>query len=108
MRFVLEEAAASLLLSPEEFREVLEIFFEEAEKSLAGIDAALPKGDEKALKALFHDLKGSAFNFRIDEVGERAKTLEACAATGDWDRIHREFPLLRDELVQIKRMVQPR
>ncbi|MZP30180.1 hypothetical protein GTO91_10715 [Heliobacterium undosum] len=105
MSFVLAEAAASLMLTPEEFREALEIFFEEAENTLAGIDEALPKGDVKALKALFHDLKGSAFNFRLDDVGEMAKSLEACALSGALEQIRREFPNLRGELARIKEMV---
>ncbi|ABZ85298.1 conserved hypothetical protein [Heliomicrobium modesticaldum Ice1] len=105
MSFVLSEAAASLMLTPEEFREALAIFFEEAENTLAGIDEALPNGDGKALKALLHDLKGSAFNFRVDDVGEMARSLEACALSGDLEQICRELPNLRGELARIKALV---
>jgi CheY-like chemotaxis protein/HPt (histidine-containing phosphotransfer) domain-containing protein len=63
--------------------EVASIFWEECPQLLAGIDAAITRGDAAALERTAHRLKGSVGNFGASTVCELARRLEAMGKAGD-------------------------
>lgn len=68
----------------EDFREVAEMFLEEADE----VVEALGKGlDEPALESQFHSLKGSALNLGFQTLASTCALQEQHAAAGEFDKI---------------------
>ena len=64
------------MLEPEELKEILEAFFEDAPQLLDVGCRASQAGDWQQLSRSMHSLKGAAFNLRMDRLGELAARAE--------------------------------
>ena len=68
------------------FREVIDIFLEEAPKSVEGLRAALEAGDGDNAERIAHGLKGELGYLGVEKVSEQVRELEEGARNGDLKR----------------------
>jgi two-component system sensor histidine kinase/response regulator len=71
------------------FHEVIEIFLEEAPKSLERLRAALDAGDGEATERIAHSMKGELGYLGVEEVSQQARELEESGRNGDMERARR-------------------
>ena len=76
MAYSIDTAAEELMLEPDEMKEILEAFFEDAPALLGQGKVAVAEGDSGKLARSMHSLKGAAFNMRMDALGELAARAE--------------------------------
>lgn len=79
MAYLIEKASTELMLEPEELKEILQAFFEDAPSLIAAGRQAIAVADWSKLARSMHSLKGAAFNLRMEKIG----TLAARAEHGD-------------------------
>ena len=60
-------------------RELVDVYFQEARKSLAAINACLQRGDRDGLNRAAHHLKGSSQMMRADLISELSLKLESAS-----------------------------
>ena len=76
MAYSIDTAAAELMLEPDEMKEILEAFFEDAPALLGQGRVAVAESDGAKLSRSMHSLKGAAFNMRMNALGELAARAE--------------------------------
>ena len=76
MAYSIDNAASELMLEPEEMKEILEAFFEDAPTLLEQGKQALDDGDWQRLSRTMHALKGASLNMRMDALGASAARAE--------------------------------
>ena len=76
MSFLFEKASAELMLEPEELKEILQAYFEDAPQILAQGRQAADRQDWLGLARSMHAFKGASFNLRLDRLGELASRAE--------------------------------
>lgn len=105
MNYDVKAAAEELMLTPDEMKEVYELYFDEAEELLTACQAAMEeKNDTKLAKAL-HALKGSSNNLRMNEIGQIALAMEKQAVAGEAAQAMQQLPELRDKIDAMKDFV---
>lgn len=97
MPYNIREAAQSLMVEEEELLEILDIYFMETRDSLAECESALKTGNCDALTRLFHAMKGSASNFRMNDLSRLAEEMESGAKSGELGIIGSNLPIFRKE-----------
>lgn len=100
------EAAESLMIEERDLLEILEVFFHETTDILLDCDKAFKNGDSGTLKKLFHSLKGSSANFRMNHLSELAARMENGAGSSDWKLIAETMPLFLSELESIQKQAR--
>lgn len=73
-------------IGADDFQEVVDLFLDEVEATLARLDAAK---EAKARESTLHFLKGSGLNLGFSALATLCQTGETAAASGDIDRIDR-------------------
>ncbi|MBC9784960.1 Hpt domain-containing protein [Heliobacterium chlorum] len=106
MGYSIEEAAAALTLAPEDLQDIFWAFFEEATETLERCESAIHRGDFALLEELFHDLKGSASNLRMEQVRELAYRSELSAKEENMEKIQKDLAKLLFEVERHKEQVQ--
>lgn len=76
MSFLLEKATAELMLEPDELKEILQAYFEDAPQMLEQGRLAVGRQDWSSLAKNMHSLKGASYNLRLDRLGELASLAE--------------------------------
>ncbi len=71
--------------------EVIDIFLDEAPKSLEKLRSALMRGDAEATERLAHSIKGELGYLGIDEVSRQARELEENGRNGEIERARQVF-----------------
>ena len=74
------------------FHEVIDIFLEEAPKSVERLRAALEAGDGGGTERIAHSMKGELGYLGVEEVSQQARELEECGRIGDLERARPIFP----------------
>ncbi|WP_027363895.1 Hpt domain-containing protein [Desulfotruncus alcoholivorax] len=105
MVYKVPDAAADIMVDPEDLKEVYEIYFDESRKNLSACCAALAKGDWKGVAKLAHAVKGASSNLRIHSIRYLAELLELHAKSGKTEAISvlllalcKEFDTVRTEV----------
>jgi two-component system sensor histidine kinase/response regulator len=81
-------------------RELVDLFIESGDESLAAIVAALGMRDYAAVSAQAHSLKGASANLRATATASAAAQLEAAARSGDTPQIDTLATALRTEVTR--------
>ncbi|MBB5059294.1 signal transduction histidine kinase/DNA-binding response OmpR family regulator/ligand-binding sensor domain-containing protein [Granulicella aggregans] len=76
------------------FRQVIEIFMEEAPKHLAELRVAMVERDAKAIEKTAHSLKGELGYFAVPEILRAARELEEKGALPEWGGVVELIDLL--------------
>ena len=105
MDYRLEEVADELMLEVEDLKEILEVYFEEAEEILMECETAWEASDIVSLSKLFHTFKGSAANFRLHDLSDLAVLLEKAAKEADLAELKSLIMSTRKKFDQIKEYV---
>ena len=105
MNYRLEEVADELMIELEDLKEVLEVYFEEADGILSECETALEASDVDSLNKLLHTFKGSAANFRMSNLSALALSLEKAAKAADLSVVKTYLPNLRKEFDQMQNYV---
>ena len=106
MNYRLEEVADELMLEVEDLKEILEVYFEEAEEILLECETAWEASDIVSLSKLFHTFKGSAANFRMHDLSDLAVLLEKAAKEANLTEVKSLLMNLRKKYDQIKEYVK--
>ena len=106
MTYSVEKAAAELMLEHEDLIEILYFFFGEADKILSQCEKAVEESDFAVLRQLFHSLKGTTANFRMDSLNQMAVTLEKAAQTDNLDLVKGMLPDFTRELNSVREQVE--
>lgn len=101
----LEAAAVKSGLEYEDIKEVLELYFEEADEILNDITAACQNNEEEIIKRLSHSLKGSSSNLSIRNVVHAASQLEELAGTASYDYLLSQVKSLANEVTNARKAV---
>ncbi len=88
------------------FFEVIDIFLEEAPKSVEGLRAALAVGDSIGTERIAHSMKGELGYLGVEEVSQQARELEESGRNGDLERARRIFASFRPNLFSIIEMLR--
>jgi len=91
-------AAESLMLEADELKEILDLFFEDADSLLEQVMAALDAQNSKEIIRILHNLKGSAANLRFETIAGIAAKLETEAKQGNFEVIPSQLPGLQAEI----------
>lgn len=102
MSYSVEKAATDLMLDPDELKEILEAFFEDAPGMVERGRRAMESQDWENLARSMHSLKGAAFNMRMDVLGELAEMAEKA---GQFPRL-RQQELLQEIETELKQLAQ--
>jgi HPt (histidine-containing phosphotransfer) domain-containing protein len=81
--------------------EVIQIFIDEAPKSLDMLRRALGQGDADALEKIAHSMKGELGYLGISEVSQKARELEELGRKHDLEQALRIFPSFEAEISAI-------
>lgn len=73
-------------------RVLIQSFLGDCPKMLSEMKRAFDRGDQRALASTAHALKGSAANFGVGEIVDRATKLELAARRGDWEEARVLYP----------------
>ena len=76
MTYSIDNAASELMLEPEEMKEILAAFFEDAPSLFEQGSQALQDRDWQRLSRAMHALKGASLNMRMDTLGSLASRAE--------------------------------
>lgn len=76
MSYSIEEAAAELMLDPEDMEDILAAFFEDAPKLMLEGLVSLKAGEMEKMSRVMHSIKGSALNLRMKKLGALAARAE--------------------------------
>lgn len=76
MAYSIDIAASELMLEPEEMKEILAAFFEDAPGLFEQGKQALQDKDWQRLSRAMHALKGASLNMRMDALGALAAQAE--------------------------------
>ena len=76
MSFLIEKASSELMLEPDELKEILQAYFEDAPQMLEQGRLAVGRQDWSSLAKNMHSLKGASYNLRLDRLGELASLAE--------------------------------
>lgn len=106
MLYNIEKVAFDLMIEPAELIGVLQHFCTETPEILGQCDQAILATDFNLLQKLFHSLKGSASNLRIDSLSRLSATLETRAVSRDLLFISSQLPVLQDEFFTFMRHIQ--
>lgn len=106
MSYDVEKAASELMIEPSDLTMVLEYFFSEALDIFEEYERALKSSDCKALKKIFHTLKGSSSNLRLTSLSKLAADLEAEARPDRLDHIAGLMQIFQGEFFTIREKVR--
>ena len=88
------------------FRELVDVFLDDAPLSLQGIRAAASAGDAELFGRAAHRLKGSAASFGADRLTELCATAEALGAARDLDRAKELVGLISEEYRSVEQALR--
>ncbi len=88
------------------FFEVIDIFLEEAPKSMEGLRAALEAGDSGGVERIAHSMKGELGYLGVEEVSQQARELEESGRNGDLERARRIFASFLPNVSSITEMLR--
>jgi len=88
------------------FRELVDVFLDDAPLSLQGIRAAASAGDAELFGRAAHRLKGSAASFGADRLTELCATAEALGAAHDLDRATELVGLISEEYRSVEQALR--
>ncbi|OGX05858.1 MAG: hypothetical protein A2Z88_01155 [Omnitrophica WOR_2 bacterium GWA2_47_8] len=77
----IEENSASLHISPEIYKRVLQKAVLQTAQDIKALEEALPVGDFEKVKAISHKFKGDYDNLRLKDMSSVAKEMSDCAKT---------------------------
>jgi two-component system, sensor histidine kinase and response regulator len=83
------------------FFEVIDIFLEEAPKSMEGLRAALEAEDGGGVERIAHSMKGELGYLGVEEVSQQARELEESGRNGDLGRAQRIFASFQPNISSI-------
>ena len=93
---------------PEDYRELIRIYFETRAQDLEAIDRALGAADFAAIRRIGHNVRGSSASYGLGAAGEIGLALERAAEAADARAIAPLAERLRDYLARIEvRFVPP-
>ena len=84
------------------YHEIVRLFLETCDETLARIDRSLVSGDVEELIQAAHRLKGAVGNMCAPKSLSMAAQLEAAAREGDLEKVHLDYAQLRLEVQQLR------
>ncbi|MFZ5631347.1 MAG: Hpt domain-containing protein [Bacillota bacterium] len=105
MTYDVKKVAAELMVEPEDLIDILKIFFGEAFKILSECEKAVRDSNFDVLKKLFHTLKGTSSNFRMNNLNKLVAAMEKAAKSNDLAHIKDLLPASHKELTSIQEQV---
>jgi len=97
MEYDVSIVAAELMLTKEELREVLDIYFQDAKELVADCYCANQRKDYSEIAQRIHALKGSSLNLRMDNIADMALEIEQLASQTRRD--------IADDLSRVERAI---
>jgi PAS domain S-box-containing protein len=88
------------------FFEVIDIFLEEAPKSMEGLRAALEAGDSSGVERIAHSMKGELGYLGVEEVSQQARELEESGRNGHLERAQRIFVSFQPNVASITEVLR--
>lgn len=85
---------------------LIDIFLENAPKSLAALRTALVQNDSGSLRLTAHSLKSTSASYGAMRLSVLCKALEAMAHTHDWSAISANIHQIETEYMEVKRMLE--
>ncbi len=97
-----EEALGRLEGDVELWGEIRDIWLEDVESLMDGVDRALGSKSPDGLRRASHALKGASANVGAVRVAATAKTIEINALASEWKALTESVEILRNEVEQAK------
>ena len=106
MDYNINEVANDLMVEPDDLREVYEAYFIESAEIISEIKTALEDNDSIKLKKMFHSLKGSSANLRMDVVADLARNMEQSAGKNNLDTIRLQMSRVENEISELQQGIR--
>lgn len=105
MHYDIAMVAKEIMIEPEDLQEILEIYIQDAGNILSQCEKEYAAQNAGALAKLFHALKGSSLNLRLNNIGSLAAQLEKETKEGQFANVDIFLQEIKKEILSLQELL---